>query len=133
MSLPWVRLDANIASHDKVVNLLSDPSPKRWQAAFSYACALGWSGGQGTDGRIVAAALPMVHGTATTARLLVKYSLWDEAAGGYQIRNFEQRQELAIVAESKRAAQRAGAIKGNCIRHHGPECGCWRTTLGEAP
>ena len=130
MALPWVRLDSNIASHDKILHLLSDPSPKRWQAAASYMFALGWSGGAGTDGNVPSAALAMVHGTQATARLLVKYGLWEEAVAGYRIRNYESRQELTIVAEAKRAAQRAGAIKGTCIRHHGKDCGCWRGELG---
>lgn len=130
MPLPWVRLDSNIAAHDKILHLLSDPSPKRWQAAASYMFSLGWSGGTGTDGHIPTAALAFVHGTTTTAKLLVKYHLWEEATAGYQIRNYAHRQELLIVTESKRAAQRAGAVKGNCIRHHGPDCGCWRDELG---
>jgi len=129
MALPWVRLDSNIASHDKIVYLLSDPSPKRWQAAAMYMFALGWSGGQGTDGFVPSAALPMVHGSALCARLLVKYHLWDEAMTGFQIHNFDQRQELSIIFEAKRAAQRAGALKGNCIRYHGKDCGCWRQEL----
>lgn len=133
MTLPWVRLDANIASHDKVLELLSDPSPRRWQAAFSYVCALGWCGGAGTDGRITPAALGAVHGTATTARLLVKYGLWDEhEPRGWRIRNYEQRQELAVVTESKRAAQSAAARKTNCERWHGKACGCWQREDGAA-
>ena len=52
MGLPWVRLDANIATHDKILNLLSDPSKHKWQAIASYMFALGWSGGHGTDGEI---------------------------------------------------------------------------------
>jgi hypothetical protein len=131
MALPWVRLDGNIASHDKILNLLSDPSPKRWQAAASYMFALGWSGAHGTDGHIGTAALPMVHGTPATARLLQKYGLWDEATAGYRIRNFDQRQELTIVAEAKRHMQRIGARKGNCIRHHGKDCGCWQVAERE--
>lgn len=130
MALPWVRLDANIAAHDKMLHLLSDPSPKKYQAAASYMFSLAWSGGTGTDGAIPKAALPVVHGTETTARLLVKYGLWSEALTGWQIRNFEQRQELQIVSEAKRAAQRAGALKANCRRFHGPDCGCWRDQLG---
>jgi hypothetical protein len=78
MSLPWVRIDSNIASHDKILQLLADPSAKRWQAAFSYVCAIGWSGDHGTDGRVPAMALPFVHGTTATARLLVTYRLWEE-------------------------------------------------------
>lgn len=131
MALPWVRLDSNIASHDKILHLLSDPSPKRWQAAASYMFALGWAGGTGTDGEIYTAALPMVHGTKETARLLEKYHLWEPISTGWRIRNYDQRQELLIVSESKRAAQRAGALKGNCIRHHGPDCHCWKNGLNE--
>ena len=131
MPLPWVRLDTNIALHDKMLHLLSDPSPKRWQAAASYMFALGWSGGTGTDGHVPKAALPFIHGTPATARLLVKYSLWEEAINGWQIHNYAERQELEVVAASKRAAQRAGAIKGNCIRYHGRDCGCWRQGLGD--
>ena len=133
MSLPWVRLDSHIASHDKILNLLADPSPKRWQAAFSYVCALGWSGDQGTDGRIPVVALPFVHGTTTTARLLVKYRLWEEGVGCWQIHNYAARQELAVVSAGKREMKRMAAEKGNCSRWHGPNCwqdgrGCSRAT-----
>lgn len=132
MALPWVRLDSNIAAHDKILHLLSDPSPKKWQAVASYMFALGWAGGAGTDGHVPTAALSVVHGTAFTARLLVKYHLWDEAAAGYQIHNYENRQELEIVSEAKRAAQRAGALKANCRRFHGKDCGCWKENLSAA-
>ncbi len=126
MSLPWVRLDANIASHDKILGLFSDPSAKKWQAFACYTCALGWSGGQGTDGFVPKTALPMVHGTPVIARLLEKYDLWDEAPGGWVIRNFAKRQQSSLVTESVRTSQRSGARKGNCIRHHGADCGCWK-------
>lgn len=128
MALPWVRLDSHIASHDKVLALIADPSPKRWQASFSYVCAIGWSGDQGTDGRIPTTALPFVHGTATTARLLVKYQLWDEGVACWQIRNFAERQELAIVRAGKREMRRVAAEKGNCVRWHGPTC--WEDRRG---
>ena len=126
MALPWVRLDSNVAHHDKFLALMSDPSPKKWQAIASYFFALGWSGGQGTDGHVPTYALDSVHGTTATARLLVKYRLWEEATVGFKIRNYEERQELNIVAEAKRAAQSAGARKANCQRWHGPDCHCWK-------
>lgn len=126
MALPWVRLDANIGSHDKILALISDPSPKRWQAYSSYVTALAWSGGQGTDGLVPKTALPFVHGTTTTARLLVVYRLWEETLIGWRIVNYESRQELNIVAEAKRAAQSAGGRKARCRQNHGPECGCWK-------
>jgi hypothetical protein len=126
MALPWVRLDANIGSHDKILGLLSDPSPKRWQAASSYMFALAWAGGHGTDGRVPAAALPFVHGTAVTARLLVTYSLWEEGVGCWHIVNYANRQELDVITEAKRAAQSLGGRKARCRQHHGPNCGCWK-------
>lgn len=122
MSLPWVRLDSHIASHDKILALLADPSPKRWQASFSYVCALGWSGDHGTDGMIPSTALPFVHGTKATARLLVTYRLWEETLTGWQIVNYAARQELAAVTAGKREAKRYAAAKGNCVRHHGTDC-----------
>lgn len=126
MGLPWVRLDANIGQHDKVLDLLADPSPKRWQAYASYVTSIAWAGGQETDGRIKHTHLVAVHGNTATARLLVKYGLWDEAPGGFQIRNYELRQQTSAAGAAKRQAQQAGAAKGNCIRHHGPDCGCWK-------
>lgn len=126
MPLPWVRLDSNVAHHDKMLALKNDPSPKKWQAISSYFFALAWSGGQGTDGKIPSYALDSVHGTQVTARLLVKYRLWTEATAGYEIVNYAHRQELTIVAEAKRAAQSAGGRKARCRTNHGPECGCWR-------
>jgi hypothetical protein len=40
MALPWVRLDTGI----KIVHLMLDPSPKRYQTAASYMFSLAWSG-----------------------------------------------------------------------------------------
>lgn len=124
MALPWVRLDSHIGSHDKVLALLADPSSKKWQAAFSYCCALGWSGDQGTDGYIPKTALPFVHATAATARLLVKYGLWDEnrLGTGWDIRNFASRQELSAITAGKREARRVASEKANCSRWHGKDC-----------
>lgn len=123
MTLPWVRIDSHIGSHDKILLLTSDPSPKRWQSAFSYVCSIGWAGDQGTDGAIPRVALPFIHGTTTTARLLVTYRLWEESLNGWQIVNFAERQEISAITEFKREAARRSAQKANCVRWHGP--GCW--------
>jgi hypothetical protein len=127
MGLPWVRLDANIGSHDKVLYLIADPSKAKWQALASYMVALGWSGANGTDGFIPTIALPFVHGNAATARLLVKHKLWDEARVGYSIRNYAERQQSSAAAESVREAKQRASRKGNCVKHHGASCGCWET------
>ena len=125
MGLPWVRLDANIATHDKVLALLSDPSTKKWQAFSSYVCGLAWSGGQGTDGFVPRTALPMIHGTSATARLLEKYGLWDEGRVGWNIRNWDKRQASSAVAALARSSKQRAAAKGNCVKYHGADCGCW--------
>jgi len=115
-------MDSQFASHDKILMLLSDPSPKRWQAAFSWCAAIGWCADHGTDGHVPPVALPFVHGTPTTARLLVTYRLWEESLNGWQVVNYGERQELAAISAGKREAKRVAGEKGNCIRWHGPEC-----------
>lgn len=126
MGLPWARFDTNMPTHDKVLSLLSDPSPKRWQAMTSYTFSIMWSAGHGTDGRIPSAALAVVQGTPATARLLVKYDLWIERTADWLIKNFDQRQELDVIAEAKAAAKSASGRKAACVKWHGPDCGCWR-------
>lgn len=120
--LPWVRMDSNIASNDKILHLLNDPSRDRWQAAASYLFALGWANGQGTDGRVPNVALGFVHGNAKTARLLVKYGLWSEAPAGYQIANFGERNPANEIVAKVRNAQSEGGKLGNCRRRHGDLC-----------
>lgn len=126
MGLPWVRLEANIASHDKILLLLADPSPKKWQAAASYMFALAWSGGHGTDGFIPQVAVSDVRGTNVTARLLLKYKLWDEGLAGWWIHNYEVRQQTSEAAESKRKAQSVGGKKSACVKNHPVGCQCWK-------
>lgn len=124
MSLPWVRLDSNIASHDKVLALLADRDGAK---AFTlYVCALGWSGGHGTDGLVPRHVLPLIHGNERLARQLEKHGLWREATTGWHIHNYELRQELAVIAEAKRAGKSAAGRKSQCVQRHGPDCGCWK-------
>jgi hypothetical protein len=128
MGLPWVRIDTNMPSHDKILALLSDPSPKKWQAAFSWSCSIAWSGGQSTDGFVPKVALGFVHGTPATARLLEKYRLWSEGTAGWHIVNFTERQEMGFVTEMKNEMRRNASEKANCTRWHGP--GCWTREKG---
>ena len=128
MALPWVRLDSNIVIHDKMLALLADPSPKRWQAIASHMFSLGWCGAAGTDGRIPTYALTTVHGTKETARLLEKHRLWDPIVTGWHIHNYEEYQQLAEVTELKKRAAHDASIKANCVRWHGESCGCWKAS-----
>jgi hypothetical protein len=124
MTLPWVRIDTNLASHPKILNLLDDPSAKRWQAFASYICAIGWSADRGTNGTIPTNALRYIHATPVTARLLVKYGLWHEDLTGWVIHNFAERQQMTAEASAKRQAMKRAA----CKRWHLPTC--WSETLG---
>jgi hypothetical protein len=134
MSLPWVRIDADIGSHDKILALLTDPNARpvvRFQSAWSYVCAIGWSAKAGTDGAVPSTALPWIHGTPATGRLLVTHGLWEpNGHGGWAIHNYADRQPLARVVEIEREAKREGGRRSACRRWHGPECwgpdGCSR-------
>lgn len=123
MGLQWARLDANIASHDKILSLLSKKDGHR---AFTlFVCALGWSVGQGTDGQIPKHVLPVVHGEEKLARLLIDERLWAYANGtghAYQIVNFAERQMSAVENAAIVAAKSKGGTKGNCVRWHGDKC-----------
>lgn len=129
MALPWVRLDSNIASHDKILALLAQRDGAK--AFVLYVCGLGYAGGHGTDGRIPRYALPVLHGTERLARMLIDHQLWQyDEKGEYQIHNWDTRQELVAITAGKRMAQSVGGKKAMCHRHHGPDCGCWREALG---
>lgn len=126
MSLPWVRLDSSIATHDKILRLVK--ARDGYRAFTVYICSLGYAGGHGTDGFIPKDALGILHGTERQAIALVDHRLWEyDAAGeGYRIRNFDQRQEMEMVRAMKAAAKQIGARKGGCRKNHGPDCGCWK-------
>lgn len=124
MGLPWVRLDSNIASHDKILALLTRRNGRA--IAFSYCCSLGYSGGNGTDGHIPFAALPFLHATRKDAEMLVEVGLWEPDPYGWTIHNYGDRQQLSYIAEAVRAGNRRGALKANCARWHGADCGCWK-------
>lgn len=124
MGLPWVRLDSNIASHDKILELLGRRNGRA--IAFSYLCCIAYSGLNGTDGHIPFAALPFVHATKNDMNTLVEVGLLIPTPKGWSVVNYADRQQTSVVTEEIRAAQTIGGKKGACLRHHGPDCGCWR-------
>jgi hypothetical protein len=117
-------LDSNIFTHDKVLWLLNQRDGYRAYAVYTFSLA--YSGSHSTDGIVPKLALPVIHATARCAVLLVEAGMWEYAEGGYRIRNWDQRQELAVITESKRLASQLGARKTNCRRWHGPDCTCWK-------
>ena len=129
--LPWVRLDTTFYENPKILALLAERDGYR--AAVVYVSALAYAGGHGTDGLIAAYALPRVHGRKADADRLVRHGLWDAVERGWQIHDYAQLQQTSDTTESIRAERRRASIKGNCIRHHGEDCGCWRGGLPSVP
>ena len=133
MALPWVRLDNNIAHHDKVLRLIADPAG--WRAYAVYTFALGYCSAHGTDGWVPGYALASIHGTPKVARLLEETRLWEptvrDGQDGWLIRNFVAKQEPAAVSKAKAEARKRKGRKAACARHHQPGCRCWDDSGGD--
>ncbi|GGG04345.1 hypothetical protein GCM10007304_18070 [Rhodococcoides trifolii] len=112
MGLPWVRLDTNINTHDKVLTLL-DGGSKGKQAGFVYCMSIAYAAGHGTDGVIKRAALPFIHGTQADAKLLVMAELWECVEGGYRIKNWGNRNVVGatqqVLSDIRSEAGKKGA------------------------
>ena len=125
--LPWVRLDANIGTHDKIAPLQLTPDGR--SSIVLYVCSIGWAGGHGTDGLIPKHAIkfiaPGLPKPDKLARVLVEAGLWEYAEGGWHIVNYLERQQSSAVSATIGEQRSAASAKGNCRRWHGPDCGCW--------
>lgn len=106
MGLPWVRLDTQIASNPKVLELIAR---KQYQAAFAYVCSLAYSGMHGTDGFIQDTALPFVHASKSIANQLVTVGLWVPVPGGWAINGWDEFQVSDEAARARRERAQKGA------------------------
>jgi len=127
MPLPWVRLDTNLPSHDKILGLLEERDGFR--TALVYVFGLSYCGANETDGLIPFAAIGLIHGRKKDAEALVKHGLWKPVPRGWEVHNWLNRQQASQVTDATKQANRLGALKANCIRWHGPECGCWKAAV----
>lgn len=125
MPLPWFRLDTNFPKHDKVVELI-DAGDKGRAAAFVYVCGLAYCADVESDGFIPFGALPFMHGRRRDAELLVEHGMWKPHPRGWEVVNYLNRQPSAAVLKEQRADKVRASSKGNCVRWHGPDCGCWK-------
>lgn len=108
MGLPWVRLDTQMPSNPKVLELTSTG---KWRAAFVYIAALAYAGSHGTDGYIPDTCLPFVHGTKQNAIELVKAGLWLQDVGGWTINGWEEFQMSDEAAKARSDKARKAALK----------------------
>lgn len=125
--LPWVRLDTGFYENPKILAVLAERDG--WRAVVVYVAALAYAGGHGTDGHVATFVLARVHGRKADADRLVRHGLWKPTETGWQIHDYEELQQTSDTTERIRGERRRAAVKGNCIRHHGNECGCWRDHL----
>lgn len=109
MGLPWVRLDTQMPSNPKVLELVMR---KQQAAAFAYVCSLAYAGMHGTDGFIPVTALPFIHATKAIANQLVAVGLWIPAPGGWDINGWDEFQISDEEAKRRRErAQKAAATR----------------------
>lgn len=107
MGLPWVRLDTQLPSNPKVLELVAR---KQQPAAFSYVCSLAYAGMHGTDGFIPITALPFVHATRAIANHLVAAGLWIAVPGGWDINGWDEFQISDEAARKRRERAQKGGI-----------------------
>ena len=107
MGLPWVRLDTQMPTNPKVLELVV---AKRKDTAFVYVCSLGYAGQHGTDGFIPQAALPFIHATRKDAVLLVRVGLWIPAPGGWLVNGWDEFQVSDEAARKRRERAQKGGI-----------------------
>lgn len=112
MGLPWVRLDTQMPSNPKVLELTTDG---KWRAAFVYVAGLAYAGQHGTDGYLPPTCLMFLHGTRKEAAELVKVGLWHDDTGGWYINGWDDFQLSDEAARLRSKKAREAALK----RWHG--------------
>jgi hypothetical protein len=124
MGLPWIRFDTSLPDNPKILLLCSVKDGHR--AAFVYCCGLAYVGKHGTDGFIPTEALTRLNGRTPDAARLVDVGLWRSLPGGWEVHGWSEYNPSTDSSARTRSAKKAGSVKGNCVRWHGEECGCWK-------
>lgn len=109
MGLPWVRLDTQLPSNPKVLELAAS---RQWRAAFVYVASLAYCGQHGTDGFIPPTAFPFIHATKADAAALVHVGLWNLAPNGWEVNDWDEYQVSDEAARKRRErAQKGGRAR----------------------
>ena len=124
--LPWIRFDTTLPDHPKILTLLDRKDGHR--SAFVFCCALAYAGRHGTDGYIPTAALTRINGRKADAANLVAVGLFDPDGddGGWHVHDYAEYQQTSEITDEVREKRRKASRKGNCVRHHGENCQCWK-------
>lgn len=119
MTLPWFRVENGFTSNPKVLQLRSS---KRSEAVLTYLASIEYCLTHDTDGRIPAAALPVLLGTKRDATALVEVGLWDHDPAGWLIPDYLEYQPSKQDRKNYRVSRQMNA----CARwiKQGRECSC---------
>ena len=107
--MTWFKVDDTFAIHPKVVQAGND-------AIGLWTRAGAWSSQQLTGGKVPAYMVPVLGGSESQVRSLVRVGLWEESEDGYQFHGWEEwqpdseaeRARRQSVSETKRAAGKVG-------------------------
>lgn len=109
--LPWVRVDSDIAHNPKIAELIAEHGQRGLAAAFVFICSIGHCAAHNTDGEIRKAILPLIHGNAALARLLVEAELWAVDERGWRIPGYADSQPTRAAREADASARSEAARK----------------------
>ena len=124
MSLPWVRLDTTIGDNPKILALMED---RKYRAAWAYVLGIAYSGRHELNGFVPSVCLRnALYATTADAASLVDVGLWHETEGGWDINGWDEFQISGEEAQRRRQNAQTKSRKGNCVKYHGPDCGCWK-------
>ncbi len=106
-NLNWIRVDVNLHSNHKTLELLSQRGGDH--ALCVWVFSLGYCGGQGNSGFVPAAALGLMHGRKRDAELLVEVGMWEPIEGGWMIHDWaafqpSDEESQARTEKAKKAA-----------------------------
>ena len=109
--LPWVRVDSDLAQNPRIVTLIADHGQRGMAAAFMFICSIGHAAAHNTDGVVLKAVLPFIHGTPALAPLLVEAGLWEDAEKGWKIAKYDEHQPTKATREATSGARSEAARK----------------------
>lgn len=115
----WFRLDTDIASNPKIVDLITEYGARGKAAAFVWIASIGHCSQHLTDGHVKKGVLPLLHGTPADARLLVEAGMWAVAEKGWEIVNYAEHQPTRDVAEAMAKRRSEAGRAGAMARWHG--------------
>jgi len=109
-------MDTDTHSNPKVLDFIEAHGQRALAAIAVWKFAIEYSGGHATDGAISRAALKQIHGTPSTARLLVEAGFFEVTEKGWHVRGYENHQPSREITEEIRQKLSDAGKKGAAKR-----------------